>query len=70
MAVNFPNFVEQTSFNAYYQTAKGSKKKLNHILVQDVEDHEMAIKEVMSMLHTNMEAFFKPVLTVINGGKK
>jgi len=51
------------------QTAKGNAKKLHQIFVQDAEDHKMAIHEVMSLLHTNMEAYYKPVLAVINGGK-
>lgn len=64
----------QSDFNVYYQTAKGNTKRLHHFLVQDVEPsdrepHEEAIQEVMSMLHTNMEAYFRPVLAVINGGK-
>jgi len=64
----------QTTFNVYYQTAKGDSKKLNHILVEDVlfsdkEAHVEAIQEVMGMLHKNLESYFKPVLTVINGGK-
>lgn len=64
----------QTSFNVYYQTAAGDSKKLNHILVEDVsfsdkEAHVEAIQEVLGMLHKNMESYFKPVLTVINGGK-
>lgn len=60
----------QTNFNVYYQTSQNGKKKLNQILVQDVEDWEDARHEVMHMLHKNMEAYYKPVLTVINGGKE
>lgn len=64
----------QTNFNVYYQTAKDNKKQLHHILVEDVEfsdkeAHVEAIQEVLGMLHKNLESYFKPVLTVINGGK-
>lgn len=64
----------QTSFNVYYQTADGNSKKLRQVLVEDVEfsdqaAHVEAIQEVLGMLHKNMESYFLPVLTVINGGK-
>lgn len=59
----------QNKFNVYYQTAKGNSKKLNHILVEDVQDYEDARYEVMNMLHKNMEAYYKPVMVVINGSK-
>lgn len=64
----------QTNFNVYYQTAKGNKKQLHHILIEDVEPsdkeaHVEAVQEVLKMLNKNMESYFKPILTVINGGK-
>ncbi len=63
--------LQQTAFNVYYRTQQGNnKKKLNQILVQYVEDWEDARHEVMHMLHKNMESYFKPVPTVINGYKK
>lgn len=59
----------QKDFNVYYQTAKGNGKKLNQIFVEDAEDHIDAIQEVMHSLYRNMDAFYKPVLAVISGGK-
>lgn len=65
----FKDIPQQTSYNVYYRTENNGKKKLNQIFVQDVEDWEDARHEVMHMLHKNMEAHYKPVLTVIQGHK-
>ena len=70
MAFTYPHQISQASFNVYYRVADGDGKKLSQIHVSDAEDHVDAIQEVMHSLHRNMESFFKPVLTVIKGGKK
>lgn len=59
----------QTDFNVYYTTAKGKSKRLHHIHVADVADYEEALKEVKEMLHKNMEAYYNPLMVVINGDK-
>lgn len=70
MAFTYAYDTPQTTFSVYYRTEQSGKKKLNHIRVENVEDWEDARHEVMGMLHKNMEAHFRPILTVINGSKK